>query len=181
MTEPRPVDPDAVLADITVLRDPNTGKPYVDDGDEETAEQKQVRARSEAAKRKAIFEHRRAGAEARAGRLPRRLTNALASGATNLMLSRIIQEEVVPITAKEAAEVAKITHAIAQASVGEGRSGVPLTDEERKERLAEAAKFEAVLEQRASEATAALDGTPGPEFDPEQWDDGVEVPATPQP
>jgi hypothetical protein len=163
------------VAEVLVMLDRVSGKPLVAP---EPTEDLRAKAKEEAAGRKAIFEHNRRGAEARSGRLPKKLLPSLAAGVTNLMLVNILQERVVPQTAKEAADVAKITAGILKDSLGEGRGTAPLTAEERAKKVGDAEKLEKLLEKRAAEANAALGGAA---LDGEVWDvDDDPVPPTPE-
>lgn len=150
-------------AQIIILRDEQGGMEAVPDEPDARA-----KARAGAQQRKAIFEHRLAGAKNRAGMLPRLLTAQLAAGATNLMLAKILQEELMPATAKEAAEVAKVTHAIYQQASGQSAGNLNLTPVERETRLNEIDTLSQALAERAKEATANLGGAPaeGEELDP---------------
>lgn len=140
-------------AKILVLRGEN-GEMVTAPANEETT----ARARAGAKHRKAIFEHRLEGAKARAGKLPRLLTGSLAAGATNLMLAKLLQEELQPATAKEAAEVAKITHAIYREASGQTAGNLNLTPAERSQRMAEVEELDKELRKRAEEANAKLGG-----------------------
>jgi hypothetical protein len=76
------------------------------------------------------------------------------------MLVKILQEELAPATAKEAAEVAKITHAIFREASGQTAGNINLTPAERAERIGAIDKLETELKQRAKETTDALGGAP---------------------
>lgn len=142
-------------AKLIVLRGEAGEAEAVEDTPE--AREKQVRTAEE---RKAIFLFNKAGALARAGQLPRLLTGNLSAGATNLMLVSILQGELKPATAKEAAEVAKITHAIFREASGATAGNINLTPEERRDRLSQVDQLQKDLEHRAKEATEALGGAP---------------------
>lgn len=152
MGEAEPTDgPDA---QILVLRDPQTGEMgAVTDPDSEQLEQ----ATHSAKERKAIWEHRAAGATARALTLDKTMTSALANGVVNLMFARILQDELMPKTAKEAAEVAKIAHDIAAKSGGLA-DPKDMTPADRAKRVSEAERFAKVLRDRAAAAGADLSG-----------------------
>lgn len=166
---------DEVMGELIVLRDPESGAISVEEATDETAEQ----ASRGAQHRKAIWNHRKKGAEARAGTLPRSLIASLAAGTTNLMLAKLLQEEVVPASAKEAAEIAKITNAIFRDASGQTHGNVNLTPAERAAKLAEVDNLEVALAERAAAATAQLGGAPAdgeeletdePAAEEPQWD-----------
>lgn len=169
MAEPEYEEHDA---QVIVMRDPDTGEMIGADATEET---RRV-ALDAAARRKAIFEHRVTGAGARAAKLPRTLMAALAAGTTNLMLQKLIQEELVPATAKEAADIAKITNTIFREASGQSAGNKNLTPAEREAKMAEVDTLTTALAQRAKEAGEHLDGAvppgePVPEVEPvNQWD-----------
>lgn len=141
-------------AQILVLRDPQTGEMgAVTDPDPEQLEQ----ATHSAKERKAIWEHRAQGATARALTLDKSMTQALATGTVNLMFARILQDELMPKTAKEAAEVAKIAHEIASKQGGLA-DPKDLTAIERAKLIDDADRFKKILERRAAEAGADLSG-----------------------
>jgi hypothetical protein len=141
-------------AKILVLRDGQTQQfVTVADPDPEDRE----KAASEAQLRRAVFEHRARGAQTRAGLLPRSLTAALAGGTVNLMLAKLLQEEIVPATAKEAADVAKVAHEIFKSSAGVANPK-DLTPAERKQKEDDVAALETRLHERARAATAQLGG-----------------------
>lgn len=174
MAEPEYEEHDAK---VIVMRDPDTGAMIGAEANAENIAQ----AHDAAARRKAIFEHRVTGASARAGRLPRTLIAALAAGTTNLMLQKILQEELVPATAKEAADIAKITNTIFREQSGQTAGNKNLTPQERAAKEAEVDALSATLAARAKEAGEQLagavpDGEPVPTAEPEepvnQWDHG---------
>lgn len=140
-------------AQILILRNDETGQFETADNDEEN----RGRAVTEARKRRAIFEHRVSGAKTRAGMLPRALTASLAGGTVNLMLSKILQEEIVPATAKEAADVAKVAHEIYMKHAGVANPK-DLSPAERDAKRDEVNKLENALVERAKAATAQLGG-----------------------
>jgi hypothetical protein len=143
-------------AKIIVLRDAETGQLEAVAETEETV----VSAQRSAAHRKAVFQYRLAGAQTRAGALPRQLTAAFASGTVNLMLAKLLQEEIVAVTAKEAAEVAKVAHEIFKSAAGQPKNGRDLTPEERQRREDEIVALERTLMERAKAASAQLSGAP---------------------
>lgn len=146
-------DPGADAA-VVFLRDPAGGiSPRI--GGEITDEVR-ARAREEQKRRKAEFEYRLAGALARSGKLPKKLTAALGHGAANLMLAMIVQGELRPVTAKEAADVAKVAHEIARSAQGRGTGDGPMSDADRAALLEQADQFEKALVERAK--AAAGDG-----------------------
>ena len=170
--------PDETDAQILILRDPETGQ-FGAVG--EAGEEERANAKKEAKLRKAVFEHRAEGAKNRAGLLPRSITAALAGGTVNLMLAKLLQEEIVPGSAKEAADVAKVAHEIYMKHAGVANPK-DLSPAERDARRDEVSVLERALAERAKSATAALGGalpkgvTPedaGEE--PDQWEH--EVPA----
>lgn len=152
-------------------------------GAEEALEARNQAARAAQARRKAEFEYLRAGAEKRAARLPKALTGAFGHGVANLMLMKLLNGEVVPVTAKEAADVAKAAHDIGRSAQGRGPSDGPLTPEERAENMKQVSQLEQVLKDRAKkvgdEFLAGAPDTPDetlpdtPEAD--EWDFGDEV------
>lgn len=112
-----------------------------------------------AKERKAIFEHRRAGALTRAGLLPRALTAALAAGTVNHVLNMILQDELRPGSAKEAIEVAKGANEVYKLAAG-ALDGKDMTAEGRKDAQEAAAALGKTLAERAARAEAALGGAP---------------------
>lgn len=145
-------------------------------------------ARKDAARRKAVELHRVQGAKLRSSLLPRMLTRGFAEGTVNLMFAKILQNEVEPKSAKEAAEVAKIADDIARRHGGE-----KIKDEnrpkERDELLQTVRDLAPELQRRAQEAAQASaqalggavpDDEPIDEVDLSDFDFGVEdeVPAT---
>lgn len=108
MTDPEPTRD----AEIIVLRD-NGGR-FTAEGAKEIGAEGRENARIAAARRKAVEVHRVKGALLRSDLLPRKLTKKLAEGAGNRMLAQLLQGEIEPRTAKEAAEVAKIAFEIAR-------------------------------------------------------------------
>lgn len=167
--EATPAVPESPDAKIIVLREDTGETTAVPDSDEARS-----KFRKGAQKRRAIFEHNKAGALARSAQLPRLLTGGLAAGATNLMLVKIMQEELAPASAKEAAEVAKITHAIFREASGATAGNINLTPAERADRLNQIDRLEIDLKQKAKEATESLGGAPAPdeEVDPPGTHDG---------
>lgn len=172
-------DPDQVYeehdAQIIVLRDADTGEMRAEPANDDT----RTRARSAAQERKAVFEHRTKGAQARAGKLPRALIAAYAAGATNLMLEKLLQEELVPGSAKEAADIAKITNTIYREASGQAAGNKNLTPPERAAKMAEVETLETALAERAKAAGEQLSGAvpagePVPEVEPDepinQWE-----------
>lgn len=164
-------------AKIIVLRDTETGEMIGVEADESN----RAAARDAAARRKAIFEHRVTGASARAGLLPRTLIAALAAGTTNLMLQKLLQEELVPATAKEASEIAKITNTIYREASGQTAGNKNLTPAERAAKEAEVDALSTTLAARAKEAGEHLAGAvpagePVPAAEPpapvNEWDHG---------
>ena len=141
-----------------------------------------AKAEEEAALRRASFESRRVGAETRSGRMPKRLIAQFANGVTSLMLAKVLTEELVPTTAKEAAEVAKIAHAIAKDAAGDVNPK-NRTAEEREELRSEAVKFAAVLEERARKVVEELGQQPDGGIDLSEWDFGehAAIPDVPKP
>lgn len=160
-------------AEIIVLRNEQTGnfEAAPANGDAKT------RARQGAQERKAIFEHRLAGSTARAGKLPRSLTASLAAGTANLMLMRILQDELVPGSAKEAADVAKIAHEIYKSASG-SVDGKHLTPDERAKRFETAEQLAKDLAERAKKVGAPLAGAPneGEELTGPEWEHEAEIP-----
>lgn len=177
MADPAVEDPTAPPDNVYVLRR--------DDGtlearDASTMDEKDIAAGvDEAKRRKAVFLYRHDGAQARAGVLGSRLQGALAAGAATLMLEKIIQEELVPTTAKEAMEVAKIAYGIHKEMNGAAPTK-DLSATERAQKADDAAALQATLADRAERANANLAGAtaddePIPEPAPEataQGDDG---------
>jgi hypothetical protein len=157
-----------VMGELIVLRDPDSGAIRTEPATEEAQEE----ASRGAQHRKAVWNHRKKGAEARAGTLPRSLIASLAAGTTNLMLAKLLQEEVVPSSAKEAAEIAKITNTIYREASGQMQGNVNLTPAERAAKLQEVDNLEAALAERSKAATAQLGGAP---------DDGEELETEPEP
>lgn len=153
-------------ATVIVLRNADTGALEAT----EATEDARAVARDAAQRRKAIFEHREAGAKARAGKLPRTLIASLAAGTTNLMLMQLIQQELVPATAKEAADIAKITHGIFREASGQTRGNLNLTPAERDAKLAEVDALEVALKERAGQATAQLGGAPASVDELDEWE-----------
>lgn len=168
---------DEQMAKIVVLREGVGPSEAVENTDEN-----RQKAQLEAARRKAMFLHMVKGAQARAGLLPRAMTSAMAAGATNLMLAEILHGNVVPLTAKEAAEVAKITNAIAKDVLGETPDNRDLTPDERAKKLETAVKLEETLRERAKAASdealggPARDGDQDLEFDHPEDVESVLVP-----
>lgn len=145
MSQPQPDEG----ADVIILRGPD-GQPLpvpVDEASEDDLKTAKLGARE----RKALFQHRKAGAEARAGLLPKSLTAPFAGAVTNLMLAQLLQGEIVPTTAKEAAEVAKITAAIFKDFSGNA-APKDLTPVERAQRDDEIEKMTGLLQERAKKA-----------------------------
>lgn len=160
MSEPEKAD-----ATVLILRD-EQGTMQVAQTDDDVH-----LARENAKQRKAIFEHRVAGSTARAGKLPRRLTASLASGTVNLMLAKLLQEEILPASATEAAQVAKVAFDIYKQTAGLA-SGAQMTPAERADRLAEVDQLERELLARAKKVSAPLGGaTPKGEEVPEVDDE----------
>lgn len=147
-------EPEPSGAKILVLRDPETGQ-FGAVG--EAGEEQRANARKEAQLRRAIFEHRAEGAKTRAGLLPRAITAALAGGTVNLMLAKILQEEIVPASAKEAADVAKVAHEILMKSSGTANPK-DLSPAERQAKQDEVSKLERALMERARSQAAVLGG-----------------------
>lgn len=149
-----------------------------------------VEAKKAARERKAIFEHRQRGAEARAGALPRSLTAAFAAGAANLMLAQVLQGELVPTTAKEALDVAKAANEIYR-SVAGAETSKTLTPAELAKKQDDVRVLVDVLAQRAKAVNAQLGGavpagTPvdvaeprEPEREPVEYEDDDEPVHTP--
>jgi hypothetical protein len=168
MAEPA-VQPEEPEGKLLVLRT-ETGESQAVDDTPENREKQTLTAQE----RKAIFLFNKAGALARAAQLPRLLTGNLSAGATNMMLVSIIQGELKPATAKEAAEVAKITHAIFREASGATAGNVNLTPAERQDRLSQVDQLQKDLEHRANEATARLGGAPTEDEvvpdEPAQWE-----------
>lgn len=133
-------------------------RPHV--GQEVTAEVR-AEARREQARRRAEFEYRLAGALMRSNRLPKRITATLGHGAANLMLAMIVQGELVPASAKEAAEVAKAAYEIARAAEGRGVGDGPLSEQDRRALMEQAAVFERQLRERAARLSSGLLGGHG--------------------
>lgn len=161
-----------------VLRDPDSGEIRALVGDEVTPELEE-QATLEAKRRKAEFIHRHEGAQARAGMLGQKLTAAFAGGVVVLMLEKLLQEELVPATAKEAVEVAKASHEIYKSLVGVA-AGKDLTPEERRRKEDDAHELFKTLSARAEKAAAPLSGalqpgeTPAPvavDDDENLWED----------
>lgn len=177
-TEPATAREDEVMGELIVLRDPESGLVRTEPATEENAQE----ASRGAAHRKAVWQHRKKGADARAGTLPRSLIAAYAAGVTNLMLGKLLQEEVVPSSAKEAAEIANISNKIFREASGATQGNVNLTPAERAAKLAEVDNLEFALAERAKAATAQLGGAPvegetlepdvvdGSETEEPQWD-----------
>lgn len=152
MPEAQPVD-----ADILVFRQPNG---QLDSVARSAATEEQLAEEVKGKKRrKAEFQYRVKGAQARATQLPRELTRALADGTVNLMLAQVLQQEVVPSTAKEAMDVAKIARDIA-ASMSGGEPAKNRTAEEVAQQYDEIDALGAALRKRAEDAKSALDGAP---------------------
>jgi len=145
---------------VIVLRNEATGAfmsvPAAEASDEQKAE-----AVGGAKHRKAVWQHRLAGAQARAGTLPRLLTASFAAGTVNLMLSKLLQEEIVPTTAKEAADVAKTAYAIYQQVAGDA-PGKDLTPVEREQKRDAIDVMEKELAKRAEAAGVDLGGAVPP-------------------
>lgn len=176
MAEPAEEGPDA---DIIVLR--------ADDGTAEAVEatpENRAKQEKSAKQRRAEFLFNKDGALARAGQLPRLLTGNLSAGVVNLMLVKIMQGELQPQTAKEAAEIAKITHGIFQSASGQTAGNLNLTKAERADRMVEVDKLQKELELRAAAATEQLGGAPQdgedvpePEVpEPDEWDHDDQAP-----
>lgn len=167
-------------AQIIVLRDEHTGQLVAHDADEDS----RAEAVTEARRRKAVWEHRNAGAAARAGTLPRQMIAAFAAGTVNLMLAKIMQEEIVPATAKEAADVAKTAHEIYMKHAGVANPK-DLTPAERKQREDDVAALTEKLAERAKAADAQLGGAlpegvspaDAGEDEPVVWEHDEAVPA----
>lgn len=143
-------------AQVIVLRDETTGKFRSIPADEATEEER-ANALQGSKHRKAVWEHRSDGAQARAGTLPRALTASFAAGTVNLMLAKILQEEVVPATAKEAADVAKAAHEIYKSVAGVAPPQ-NLSAAEREQRTDTINAFEKQLAERAAKAGVDLGG-----------------------
>lgn len=181
MADPQetPVEHDSPDAQILVLRNDQTDALETVEATPDARD----KARKGAQERKAIFEYRKTGADARAGKLPRLLTAAYAAGTTNLMLAKLLNEDLVPASAKEAADIAKITHAIYREASGNSPGNANLTPVERAQRMSEIDVLESSLKERAEEATAQLGGAPpaGEPVDlllepppPSQWEHDAE-------
>lgn len=117
-------EPEAENENVVLFR-PSATAPdgYEVISSEDTGAEEREELRREAAIRKALYVFRVQGAKLRAELLPRTMLQSLADGTTGLMMSMIMQGELKPATAKEAAEVAKIAHAIARVE-----SGIAKTD-----------------------------------------------------
>lgn len=152
MADPAEEGPDA---DILVLRRDDGSAEVV----EATPENREQQAKS-AKQRRAEFLFNKDGALARAGQLPRLLTGPLSAGVVNLMLVKILQGELAPQTAKEAAEIAKITHAIFREASGQTAGNINLTPAERDERMTQIDRLQTDLAHRAQQATETLGGAP---------------------
>lgn len=141
-----------------------------------------------AGQRRAEFLFDKDGAMARAATLPRLLTGPLSAGVVNLMLVQIMQGKLKPATAKEAADIAKITHAIFRDASGASHGNLNLTPTERTERLAEIDKLQTELAHRAALATVELGGAlegdeepPEPEpAEPDEWEHEAPSVSTPE-
>lgn len=149
MGEPE-VEPEA-LADVIVLRNEAGAAEVVPDTPENRAKRDKT-----AEERRAEFMFNRAGALARASQLPRLLTAQLSAGVSNLMLVKIMQGELKPQTAKEAADIAKIAHGIFKESSGQASS--TLTPQERDERMGQIDKLSGELAARAKAASEEMLG-----------------------
>jgi hypothetical protein len=109
----------------------------------------------QAAVRRATEVKRRDGAQARAGLYPRGLTRELAEGVVNLMFAKILNGEIEPRTAKEAAEVAKMADEIARRHSGEAAKP-ELAGAEREQLTIDVKNLTLHLHQRAAAAQAQL-------------------------
>jgi len=172
MTSTGPVDAANDDADVVYL----TPQGAVEVGERTTDNLEAARAAQR--RRRAEFEYLLAGAEKRAAKLPKALIGSFGHGVANLMLIGLLNGTVVPQTAKEAAEVAKITQEMALRAQGRGPADGPLTPDERKTLLDQAAQLEKGLAARAKaisdEFLAGAPATPDealPEVDePIEWD-----------
>lgn len=176
---------DDYRAQVILLRDDTTGAmnpvPVGEATDAQIAE-----ATEGAKRRKAVFLHRLDGAEARAGMLPAKLMSALSAGVVDLMLAKVLQEELVPATPDEAMKVAKVALEIYKASSG-NTDPKHLSPQEREVKRSEAERFGEVLAKRAREAGANLSGalaatdpvpavSPGPDDEADEWEHDDPVP-----
>src|SRR5258706_8860830 len=129
--KPPPAPTEHDLADVIYLRDPVTQEDRVIARADATPDEIE-NAVAGAKERKAIFVHRIHGAEARAGLLPRTITAALSAAVVNHVFAKILQDELVPATAKEAAEVAKAANEVYKLAAGVVKPEM-MTESERRE------------------------------------------------
>lgn len=140
------------LAEVVMLHDRPGEAPRAIPFEEATDDEK-IRSETGALERRAVFEHRVAGSQVRAGMLPRALAAPAAMAVTNLMLAQLLQQEIVPTTAKEAAEVAKVAMGIYKEMSG-NVSPEHLGPLERQQRDDTITAFEHTLRERAKAASA---------------------------
>ncbi len=164
----------AEMGELVFLRDPKTQAVTVIPDTDATPEQRN-NAYLGAKQRKATFDYRRAGALARAGLLPRQITASLAAGTVNHMFALILQGELQPATAKEAAEIAKAANEVYKLAAG-ALDAKDMSPHERAAAQQLAVDLGTVLAQRAKQADAPLGGAvpagqPIPEVDADEWED----------
>ena len=110
-----------------------------------------------AARNKAAFESFVRGGKARAEMLPRGGIQNLAFGVTGLMLNQLMTGRLKPASAKEAADIARITHDIARKESGEDGTTVVRSPEERERAVAAILELANAAKARAIEAGAIVE------------------------
>ena len=142
------------------------------DEDRAAAQAERQRRREEAARRKAAWLAKIEGAKVRAGELPAELTRAIGYGVSGLMLTKLMNGELQPESAKEAAEIARIAAQIAREEAKLDTAGAD-PDEmkaDREARVARAERIAAELRERAAAAKADAAARGQIEAEPDEWD-----------